>query len=186
MMNSEGVVSVLMEAEISHCWSSDVLQMFPARCTLLISSVGKQKCTRLNALIILLTNSNHLSGIVPTRTQTHALYVSGMGRIKSQKNHKSMIINQSTGFVPFFCKLGNKIWFLLVVCINGAYEAQWGHILEETSVSYRGESSSANKANMIWFENTQRIHKQYGVNRHIWTTCLSKGGWTISHTTTKL
>lgn len=128
MMNSEGVVSVLMEAEISHCWSSDVLQMFPARCTLLISSVGKQKCTRLNALIILLTNSNHLSGIVPTRTQTHALYVSGMGRIKSQKNHKSMIINQSTGFVPFFCKLGNKIWFLLVMCINGAYEAQWGHI----------------------------------------------------------
>lgn len=145
-----------MEAEISHCWSSDVLQMFPARCTLLISSVGKQKCTRLNALIILLTNSNHLSGIVPTRTQTHALYVSGMGRIKSQKNHKSTIINQSTGFVPFFCKLGNKIWFLLVMCINWAYEAQWGHVWSSRRPLSVTVERAAQLTNQIWFDS--KIH----------------------------
>lgn len=126
MMNSEGVVSVLMEAEISYCWSSDVLQMFPARCTLLISSVGKQKCTRLNALIILLTNSNHLSGIVPTHTRTLCAW-DGKNQVTEESQiHDYQSINRFR--TVFFCKLGNKIRFLLVMCINGAYEAQWGHV----------------------------------------------------------
>lgn len=59
-----------------------------------------------------------------THTDTRTLCAwDGKNQVTEESQiHDYQSINRfRTGF---FCKLGNKIWFLLVVCINGAYEAQ--------------------------------------------------------------
>lgn len=65
-------------------------------------------------------------------------------------------INQQVSYRFFFCKLGNKIWFLLVMCINWAYEAQWGHVWSSRRPLSVTVERAAQLTNQIWFDS--KIH----------------------------
>lgn len=92
-----------------------------------------------------------------THTDTRTLCVwDGKNQVTEESQiHDYQSINRFRT-VFFFCKLGNKIWFLLVMLINGAYEAQWGHVWSSRRPLSVIVERAAQLTKQIWFDS--KIH----------------------------